>query len=176
MQNRLRIASGLLAVVAVVGCSRNDADDKTEDSSKAMAAPVNATEDKASEDQIRALDSAYFAAVKAKDAKAIAAIYTEDAVSQVPNAPALRGADAIIKYYQDFFKTPQLTMSGSPETIRISNDGTMAYDAGNYTASWADAKGKIMKDEGKYLEILKKVDGKWKVSIDANNSNLTAPK
>jgi len=178
MQNRLRIAAGLFAVSAVVaGCSRKDADDKTEDSAKGAAASAAApTDTKAAENEIRALDSAYFAAVKAKDASAIAALYTDDAVSQVPNAPALKGHDGIVKYYQDFFKTPQLMMTGGPDTIKISDDGTMAYDAGTYSASWADAKGKIIKDEGKYLEVLKKVDGKWKVVEDANNSNMAPPK
>ena len=179
MENRLRIAAGLLVVSAVVaGCSRKDTDDQTEDSGKTMAnataaAPVDT---KAAENEIRALDSTYFAAVRAKDANAIAALYTEDAVSQVPNAPALRGTDAIVKYYQDYFKTPQLTMTGGPETIKISDDGSMAYDAGTYAASWADAKGKIIKDEGKYMEVLKKVNGKWKSIIDANNSNMAPPK
>lgn len=176
MHNRLRIASGLVVVSLVAaGCSRKDIDDKSDDSAKAAAAgaPVDT---KAAENEIRAIDSTYFAAVAAKDANAIAAIYTSDAVSQVPNASALKGHDAIVKYYQDFFKTPQLTMTGGPDAIKVSDDGTMAYDSGTYKASWADAKGKVTKDEGKYLEVLKKVDGKWKVLIDANNSDMAPPK
>jgi len=178
MQNRLRIAAGLLAVSAVVaGCARKDTEEKSEDSGKAMAnAPAAPVDTKAAENEIRAIDSVYFAAVNAKDANAIAALYSSDAVSQVPNAPALAGHDAIVKYYQDFFKLPQLTMSGAPDAIKVSDDGTMAYDAGKYSVSFADAKGKIIKDQGKYLEVLKKVDGKWKVSVDSNNSNMAAPK
>ena len=179
MQNRLRIAAGLLAVSAVVaGCAKKDTDEKSEDSGKAMAnAPAAAPVDtKAAEAEIRKIDEDYFAATKAKDANAIAALYSEDAVSMVPNSPALAGRDAIVKYYQDFLKLPQLAMTGGAETIKFSDDGTMAYDGGKYSASWVDAKGHTIKEEGKYLEVVKKVDGKWKVVTDANNSNMAPPK
>jgi len=175
MQNRLAVAAGLLAVSAVVaGCARKDTDEKSEDSAKAAtAAPMDT---KAAEKEIRAVDSTYFAAVNAKDANTAAAQYSNDAVSQAPNAPALVGHDAILKYLQDFLKLPQLTMSGEPETIKFSDDGTVAYETGKYSLSYADPTGKIIKDEGKYLEVLKKVDGKWKAVTDANNSNLAPPK
>lgn len=179
MQNRLRIAAGLFAISAVLAsCTKKDADEKAGDSGTGMsnmsaAAPVDT---KAAEDEIRKVDQAYFDAVKAKDANAIAAVYTDDAVSMAPNAPALVGHEGIVKYYQDFLKLPQLAMTGGPETIKISDDGTMAYDSGKYSVSWVDAKGKTMKDEGKYLEVLRKVDGKWKVVTDANNSNMAPPK
>ena len=175
MQNRLRIAAGLFAVSAVVaGCARKDTDEKSEDSAKAAtAAPMDT---KAAEKEIRAVDSAFFAAVNARDANTAAAQYSNDAISQAPGVPALVGHDAILKYLQDFLKLPQLTMGGEPEWIKFSDDGTVAYEGGKYTLSFADAKGKVVKDEGKYLEVLKKVDGKWKAVADANNSNLAPPK
>lgn len=178
MQKRFGIIAGcvVLSVVAA-SCSRKDTDEK-EDSGKTMAnaAPAAPVDTKAAEAEIRKVDEAYFAAVKAKDANAVAAVYSDDAVSMSPNAPASVGHDAIVKYNQDFVKLPQLTMTGGPETIKVSDDGTMAYDTGKYSASWADAKGKTIKDDGNYLEVLKKVDGKWKVVTDAYNSNLAPPK
>lgn len=179
MQNRLRIAAGLLAVSVVVpGCARKDADEKGEDSGKAMAAPAAAApvDTKAATNEVRALDSEYFAAAKAKDANAIAGLYSNDAVSQSPNAPPLAGHDAIIKYNQDFLKLPQMVITGGSDAISLSDDGTMAYDLGHYSLTYVDAKGKAVKDEGKYLEVLKKVDGKWKIVADANNTNLAPPK
>jgi len=180
VQKLLRTVAGLLAVLAVLaGCAKKNAAGKTDDSGNAIAnaAPAATPVDtKASEDEIRQLDEAYFAAVKAKDANAIAALYTEDAVSMNPNAPSVVGREAIAKYNQNFLKLSQLEMTGGPETIKISDDGTMAYDAGKYSMSWTDAKGKTLKDEGKYLEVLKKVDGKWRVVSDANSSNMAPAK
>ena len=180
MQRLLRTVGGLLAVSAVLaGCAKKSADGKSNDGGNAIFnAPPAATpvDTKASEDEIRKLDETYFVAVKAKDANAIAALYTEDAVSMNPNAPAVVGREAIAKNNQDFLKLSQLEMTGGPETIQVSDDGTMAYDRGKYSMSWTDGKGKTIKDEGKYLEVLKKVDGKWKIVSDANSSNIAPPK
>ena len=173
MQNRLRIAAGVLALSAVVaGCERRDTD---EESGKAMAnaAPVDI---KAAEAEIRKGDEDFFSAAKAKDANAIADLYATDAVSMPQNSPPLGGHEAILKYNQDFVKLPQLAITGKSETIRFSDDGTMAYDAGNYSVSYVDAKGHTIKDQGKFLNVLKKVDGKWKIVVDAFSSNLAPPK
>ena len=179
MQSRQRIAAGLFTLSAVVaGCARKDTDEKGEDSGKAMAnaaltAPVDTT---AAEAEIRKGDEDYFAAVKARDANAIAALYSNDAVSMPENSPPLVGHDAILKFNQDFLKLPQLAMTGESETIRFSDDGTMAYDTGKYSVSFADAKGHSIKDEGKYLNVMKQVDGKWKIVVDAFSSNRAPPK
>ena len=173
MQNRLRIAAGVLALSAVVaGCERRDTD---EESGKAMAnaAPVDI---KAAEAEIRKGDEDFFSAANAKDANAIADLYATDALSMPQNSPPLVGHDAILKYNQDFVKLRQLAITGKSETIRFSDDGTMAYDAGNYSVSYVDAKGHTIKDQGKFLNVLKKVDGKWKIVVDAFSSNLAPPK
>jgi uncharacterized protein (TIGR02246 family) len=173
MQNRLRIAAGVVALSAVVaGCERRDTD---EESGKAMAntAPVDT---KAAEAEIRKGDEDFFSAANAKDANAIADLYATDALSMPQNSPPLVGHDAILKYNQDFVKLRQLAITGKSETIRFSDDGTMAYDAGDYSVSYVDAKGHTIKDQGKFLNVLKKVDGKWKIVVDAFSSNLAPPK
>jgi uncharacterized protein (TIGR02246 family) len=177
MQNRLRLAAGLFALSAVVvGCERKEASEKGEESGKAMANAAAPVDTKAAEAEIRKGDEDFFSAAKAKDANAIAALYSTDAVSMPQNSPPLVGHDAILKYNQDFVKLPQLAITGESETIRFSDDGTMAYDAGNYSVSYVDAKGHTIKDQGKFLNVLKKVDGKWKVIVDAFSSNLAPPK
>jgi hypothetical protein len=60
--------------------------------------------------------------------------------SEEPRIPPLVGHDAILKFNQDFLKLPQLAMTGESETIRFSDDGTMAYDTGKCSVSFADAK------------------------------------
>ena len=174
MKNSLKLVAGLVFLSAVAaGCSRKDTDEK-EDSAKAMAstAPATAPVDKsAAEAEIRKGDEAYFNAVKAKDAAAIAALYAEDATSMPPNMPAEQGREAIRKGNEAFLKTPQLAMTGGATSIKFSDDGTLAYETGTYTVTFADSKGKTMKDEGKFLNILKKENGKWVVVADAYSSN-----
>jgi hypothetical protein len=41
--------------------------------------------------------------------------------------------------------------------------------------TFTDPKKGIVMDEGKYVEVWKKVDGKWKCELDAYNSDQLAP-
>lgn len=83
---------------------------------------------------------------------------------------------AIKKFNEDFLKTPQLTLTGEPTSIKFSDDGSVAYETGKYSMSSVDAKGRTIKDEGKFLNVWKNIDGKWKIVVDAFSSNLPPPK
>ena len=175
MQNRIKILAGMFVVSAVIaGCARKDTDEK-EDSAKAAAPAAPAVDKKAAEAEIRAGDQTYFDGVKAKNAETLAGTYSDDAVSMPANSPPVKGHEAIRKFNEDFLKLPGVEMTGGPDDVKFSDDGTMAYETGHYTASWNDAKGKKVTEEGKYLNVLQKVGGKWKVVADAFSGNA-APK
>ena len=170
----LRAAAACCALATIVaGCDQPEMGGQREGASPPTAAPFDRA---AAEAEIRKGDEEFFNAVKAKDAQAIANTYASDAVSNPPNSPPLKGRDAIVKYNEEFLKLPKVTMTGETETIGFSDDGTLAYNTGKYTATFADEKGRTIKDEGKYLNVLRKVDGKWKVVVDAFSSNLPPPK
>jgi uncharacterized protein (TIGR02246 family) len=162
------------AAIAAVGCTKTSS--STTDTGAAAATATAAAVDKtAAEAEIRAGDAAFFDAVKAKNANAAADLYANDAVSMPANSPPLKTHADIVKFNDDFFKLPQVTLTGETETIKFSDDGTMAYAIGKYTASWVDAKGKKVTEDGKYLNVLGRVDGKWKIVVDAFSGNA-APK
>lgn len=143
----------------------------------AIPVVAGSTFDKAAaEAEIHQADIAYFSAVKAKDVTGIAAVYSSDAISSPPNSPPLNGNEAIRKFNEEFVKLPQLDMTGEGTLIKFSDDGTLAYEVGKYSMSAADAKGKPFKDEGKFLNVWQRVDGKWKIVADAFSSNLPQPK
>jgi ketosteroid isomerase-like protein len=52
---------------------------------------------------IKQVADAYVKATLAGDAKAIAALYTEDAVEMPPNVPSVKGRAAIEQYYMKLF-------------------------------------------------------------------------
>jgi uncharacterized protein (TIGR02246 family) len=178
MQSRLQIATGLLALSSIaLGCAPKPAGEPRDENATAGAPAAAARIDTtAAAAAIRKSDDAFFAAVKARDAKAVAMGYAPDATSMPANSPPLAGRDAIEKYNQEFLKLPKLTMTGESEVIRFSDDGTMAYDAGKYSVSFADAKGHTVTDEGKFLNVFRPVNGEWKVVIDAFSSNQPPPK
>jgi uncharacterized protein (TIGR02246 family) len=177
MNTRLGLGTACCTLsVLIAGCGKPELAGQRE-SDAAAASPAAAPFDRvAAEAEIRQGDQEFFDAVKARNVAAIADGYTVDAVSNPANAPPLKGRDAILKYNEEFLKLPKLTMTGETETIGFSDDGTLAYAAGKYTATFADPTGHVIKDEGKYLNVLRKVDGKWKVVVDAFSSNLPPPK
>src|SRR5688500_15252295 len=80
---------------------------------------------------IRAIADDYVKASLAGDAKAIAALYTEDAVEMPPNAPAVKGRVAIEQYYAKVLKSAKLSVFtlNHLETRAVGDTG---YDVGTY--------------------------------------------
>lgn len=164
-----------LGAASVAACTKTSSTTTTDTGTAATAATAPAVDKKAAEAEIRAGDQTYFDGVKAKNAETLAGTYSDDAVSMPANSPPVKGHEAIRKFNEDFLKLPGVEMTGGPDDVKFSDDGTMAYETGHYTASWNDAKGKKVTEEGKYLNVLQKVGGKWKVVADAFSGNA-APK
>jgi ketosteroid isomerase-like protein len=176
----IRIPMGLgplVVLVFVAGCAKKPADaSSAADSAKASAPAASRVDTVAALAEIRKGDTTFFTAANSGDVDAAVAGYAPDAISNPPNSPPLVGHDAIRKYNADFFKLPKLHITGSSETIRFSDDGTMAWAEGSYAISFADPKGHTVKDEGKYLNVLRQMNGKWVVVADAFSSNNPPPK
>jgi uncharacterized protein (TIGR02246 family) len=116
---------------------------------------------------------AYIAAVHAGDAKAIAALYTEDAAEMPPNEAMAKGRPAIEKFNAGLLSgnTVKLSLTAL-ETIA---NGDVAYDVGTYsqTITPKQGGGKPMTDRGKYVVILRRgSDNTWRVKYAIYNSDL----
>jgi uncharacterized protein (TIGR02246 family) len=164
---RSRSVAILVGLVAI-GCTA-----KTEtpaDTSMAAQGVITPPADRAAEEAaIKQADEQFFAAVNAKNAAAAADLYSDDAVYMEAGSPVLTGKDAIRKHLEDFVKAPQLAMSGEATDIKFSDDGSVAYETGKFSVGYADAKGKMVKDAGKYLIVWRKSDGKWKTVAESNS-------
>ena len=116
---------------------------------------------------------AYLKASNAGDAKAIAALYTPDAVEMPPNEPMVKGRPAIESYYQK--QMGQMSVKLALTAIETRTAGEWGYDVGTYTQTLTPKTGggKPIEDRGKYVVLLKKgADGKWLVSHAIYNSDL----
>jgi len=165
MQHRMRILASLVTAAGVTtACGPKPA--ATADSAAASTATAPAFDKAAAEAEIKANDKTYFDGVTAKDIKMIASGYASDAVSMPPNVPPLVGHEAMDKFNADMLKIPGFGITGEATEIHFSDDGSMAYAIGKYTAHYNDAKGKQLTEVGHYFEVLKKVDGKWKIVAD----------
>lgn len=128
----------------------------------------------AAEARIRELDRQWVAAVAAKDTAAIVNFYAADGRFMVPNAPAAEGPEAIRSTWAGMLGLPNVSITFEPTSIRVSDDGTMAYDVGTYRLAY-DGPSERVEDNGKYLVVWERRDGEWKAVADMINTDRPLP-
>jgi uncharacterized protein (TIGR02246 family) len=118
----------------------------------------------------RAVNIAWYKAYNAGDGAAVAALYTEDAVLNAPDAPAARGMASIREYYvknATGSAASGLTVTDDPMSD-VGVSGDLAWQSGTYKI--ADKLGAVV-DTGKYLTVFQRKDGKWMIIRDTWNSD-----
>ncbi len=120
---------------------------------------------------ILAVDQAWLKAYNGGDAKAIAALYEENAVLLAPGSRAVTGRAAIQAWFAK--DTAESAKAGvvfflDPKPVAGSN-GNLGWASGTYTVK--DKAGKVI-DTGKYLSVSVKKDGHWYYLRDTWNSDV----
>jgi len=104
--------------------------------------------------------SDYEAAWQARDARALAALFTEDGFVLSNGVPPVRGREAIEAHYRT---------SGGPLSLRalaFATEGPIGYIIGGFTRRAGDP------DTGKFTLTLRQgADGRWLVVSDMDNGN-----
>ena len=123
-------------------------------------------------DGIKAVADAYVKAAMAGDAKAIAALYADDAIEMPPNAPMIKGRAAIQQYYEQEFGSGTTMNSFTLTHLDSYAMGDRGYDVGTYRQS-VTPKGMTtaLNDTGKYTVIVKRSAGAWLVAFAIYNSD-----
>ena len=93
-------------------------------------------------------------------------VYTEDAILMPPNAKPMSGKSAIGEMFQGSDVTG-VTLSLS--AIEAYSSGALGFIRGEYTMTGLDG---AVADQGKYIEVHKKVGDSWYVHRDIYNSDL----
>jgi uncharacterized protein (TIGR02246 family) len=138
-----------------------------------LAACQPAAPNAAEMDAIKAVNGAWAEHYNAGDAGAVADLYWEDASLMAPGAPARKGRDAIREYVVagiEESKTAGLSMNNEHGPVNVS--GNTAWQEGVFRVT--DASGATV-DAGKYLSVLEKRDGKWRLLRDIYNSDGAVP-
>ena len=106
------------------------------------------------------------------DAAMVAALYQEDAV-EMPNCrPVVKGRAAIEQYFRGLMKEVKITtfvLTHTESTIL----GDTAYDVGTYTQRLSTRDG-MVDDAGKYIVMLRRTSGDWKIAYAIHNSDRPA--
>jgi ketosteroid isomerase-like protein/quercetin dioxygenase-like cupin family protein len=139
----------------------------------AIATPAQtATSQTRDERAVRAASDAWQRYVAAQQVDSIVALHLPDAVMMLANTPALKGSDAVRAGWAEMVKLPGLNMHWTPVTIDVASP-TVATEYGTYTDSYDGPNGKVS-DSGTYVTIWHKVNGQWRVALDAPVSNMPA--
>jgi len=118
--------------------------------------------------EIQAMEDAYAAGLKAKDANAVVAYYADDAISLVNNAPVASGKDALLKMAQDDIADDTTNLTVSFETVDLFAAGEYVVETGK--ATYKDADGNVVKT-GKFMTLFEKRDGKYLAIRDIYNDD-----
>jgi ketosteroid isomerase-like protein len=145
MRKNMRLL-GLLAFTAIVlaGCT---APEKTE-----------AIDMDAVRAEIQAMEDAYAAGEKAKDADAVVAYYSDDAISYSRNRQPLKGKAAI---KEDIANSIAKDTTGNYNVYKVVDlfaEGNSAVEIGSWTSM--DADGNEV-ENGNYMSYFQKRDGKY---------------
>ena len=150
------------------GCNESTAD-KTSDAKNNTTQEVSAKADPAAlKAEIQGLETAWANADNARDVSALAAFYSDDAVSLANNAPMLVG-NAAIK------KDLETSLAKRPKGVTTSYDVMDVFGGGDYVTEVGktirkDSTGKII-TTGKYMAIWEKRGGKWVCIRDISNND-----
>jgi len=122
----------------------------------------------ADEQAVRDRETAGMAAWKAKDADQIAALYADDATVMIPNAPVMKGRQAIHDGLKQAVADPNFSLQTETTSVEAAKSGDLAYVKGTYNVNMSDAKTKKpMTENGSYVMVYKKQpDASWKVVAD----------
>lgn len=148
------------------GCNQTAAD-KTADA-KTESTETAGTDPAKLKAEMQELETAWANADNARDLPALAAFYSDDAVSMPSNQPMLVG-NAAIK------KDMETTLAKRAKGVTTSYDVMDAYGSGNYVTEIGkttrkDSTGKILLT-GKYMAIWEKRGGKWICIRDIGNTD-----
>ncbi|MFN6962261.1 MAG: YybH family protein [Pyrinomonadaceae bacterium] len=170
------------AMLLAAACNQASAPGKPESAKADNSSPVKSdaakpSVDRAAEEKaIREADIAWSNATGKKDVEAAMAFIADDAVMLPPNAPMLSGKEAVKKEWNNMMALNDLSIKWEPTKVQVAESGDIGYTIGTYEMSFTDPKAGKVNDKGKYVEIWKKVNGKWVCQYDMYNSDIPAAK
>ena len=135
----------------------------------ANIAHASASTTGADETAIREQTTNWAKAYNGGDAKAVAALYAEDALFMPPGASGVKGRAAILAYFTKDIaasKAGGAVFNVNPKTD-VGVSGNTGWESGTYTVT---VKGAVV-ESGKFLSVSQKRNGKWLYIRDTYNAD-----
>ncbi len=137
------------------------------------AVAQTATSQTRGERAIRAASDAWQRYIAAQQVDSIVGLFKPDAVVMFANAPVMKGSDQIRSQWGDIVKIPAYKVQWAPTWVDVASP-IRATEYGTYTESYDTPTGKAT-DAGTYVTVWHKVNGKWRIALDAPVSTTPIP-
>jgi ketosteroid isomerase-like protein len=109
----------------------------------------------------------------ARDLDRLTSMYTPDAISMPANHPALRGHEEIRAWYAR--RTGDYEMNIESDVDSVDIVGEVAVLTGTFRVTRAPEEGVVGLDHGgRWLSVMRKVDGRWKMWRDMDTPSPDA--
>jgi ketosteroid isomerase-like protein len=166
--------SGGILLLAVAGflSACNKSTPATADSATVATGASSASVDKnAARLEIVRADSAWLRHMVAKNVDSLMTYYAPDIISMSEGSKPVRGTTALRPAYTEMVKMNMRDPSISNQGVEFSDDGSMAYDHVDFSATVDGPNGKPMKWSGNALNVWRKIGGRWLMVAEISNSN-----
>jgi ketosteroid isomerase-like protein len=124
-------------------------------------------------DGLEARQAEFLAAMAARDADRVAAIFASDAVLQVAGMPELRGREALRGFYANLFRFLEGS-EAEPGPLVRSASGELAWGVGTTVNTFGGAEGPV-RYTGKYAAVWRRAgeggEGPWELALYAVSSD-----
>jgi uncharacterized protein (TIGR02246 family) len=111
-------------------------------------------------DSIHQLIGQFIAAYNAKDSTKVSQMFTDAGAVLPPNASTVRGSENVRIYYTKRFDQGASDLALEAQTI--AGSGSLAFASGDYRLNMAPPGGVSQRDRGKFIFILREVNGQWR--------------
>ena len=120
-------------------------------------------------DGLRAMEAEWQAGFDARNAAAIAAVYADNGAVLPPNGTTVHGRAAVEAFWAEFMSSG---IGGEINDTEVYASGDLGYKVGSYVIT--DPGGMTI-DVGKYIEVWRYADGKWRMQHEIFNSDMPLP-
>lgn len=121
-------------------------------------------------DAIAANNMTFAAHFAARDAEAVASLYTTDADLFPPGMPGIRGRTGIAAFWAGAMDMGLSTVDLTTTEVTDAGDD-LALECGSYRLGTPDG---VTADEGKYMVLWRLVEGAWRLHRDMWNTSRSA--
>jgi ketosteroid isomerase-like protein len=166
---------GVLGLVGLIGAGCGRSTPATADSATPAGMTTSSFDKNAARREILRGDSAFVRGLTGKSIDSLMRYYDPDVVSMPEGTKAVKGMGSVRSSYAEAITANPRDMSFESGGVNFSDDGTMAWDYGTYDMTMNDPKGKPVKGAGSFLNVWKRVGGRWVIVAEINNSSLPRP-